>query len=112
MINTESQEKNENGSRSNEIASKFTAAQNVIKKKFEEALMNRLEHERNVNHTIKQTSNSTAIDAPGINECNPNELCIKLKSLIDASNRSEDKKIHNTEINSIIAKLYDLNILV
>lgn len=121
MINNESvpdlsQEKSNQVSASNKIISKLTATQNVIKKKFKKALMNRLEHEENVNDTINQTSNAcnatATVDASGQNEYDPNELCIKLKSLIDATNRSKDKKIHIAEIKSIIAKLTDLHIIV
>lgn len=103
-----SQEKIEHDSGSKKIASKITIVQNIIKKKYKKALMNRLEHEGNVTQTI----NPHSIDAFGINDLSPNELCVKLKSLIDASIGNQDKKIHIAQINSIIAKLHDLDILV
>lgn len=80
---------------------------------------NRLEHERDVHCTIQPSLTPSdvstiekTIDASGINDLSPNELCDKLKSLIDASIRNKDKKTRITEIKSIIAKLYNLDILV
>lgn len=116
IINMESQEKSENGSRSNKIVSKFSVAQNDIKKKFEEALMNRLEHEGNAIRATNPTSNDSnataSIDTFGMINLHPNELCVRLKSLIDESIRKKNKNIHMTEIKSIVSKLYDLDILV
>lgn len=124
MANNESMSANESqqlDERSNEIAScNLTKLQNIIKNKCEKVRNDRLEHERDVHRIIQPTltpSNESTtienmIDASGINDLNPNELCDELKSLINESIRNKDKKIHITEIKSIIAKLYNLDMLV
>lgn len=118
------QEKREHDSRSNEFASKLSVTQNVIKNKFEKARENRLEFEHDVNQTLRlpSTADNTSSESmihsiknftPGTNnemQNDPNELCEKLRRLINSSITGNGN--HTLEINSIIAKLYELETIV
>lgn len=123
------QEKIERMSDSNESTAKLTAIQNVIRNKFKKAHLNRLERENDVNHTLnKSKQHSSAIKSslttmiPAIKTIkagrniemqypiDPNDLCTQLRLLINASIAG---KVNRTcEINSIIAKLHELEIIV
>lgn len=105
--------------------------QNVIKKKFEKACKNRMKHEQDVDQAlkpliaavpvkIKRDLSSKTIVVPtqnpmkhvknhANNDVNPNELCDKLRMLL-ASHLSGNAQTN--EINSIIAKLKELKIIV
>lgn len=115
---------------------KLTDTRNIIRKKFKKACLNRLECERDANQAMKplatiNTDNLTSVehDSPlpkattttkttkiythqsRIIENDPNDLCARLRSLL-ASKKSCDYAQRIEEIKSIIAKLYDLNVLV
>lgn len=107
---------------------KLTNTRNIIRKKFKIACMNRLECERDANQAMKpiastttKTKNFPLAIAPiarinsqqsRIIETNdPNDLCARLRALL-ASNKSYDNAQCIEEIKAIIAKLYDLNILL
>lgn len=116
--NKSNQEKTEHESMSNanDTTSKISITQSVIRKKFQKACMNRIEREHDVNQALKpliansQTSSSTiAIETNNEMQNDPNELCVKLRSLINSS--IAKNMDHTHEINSIIAKLHELEIL-
>lgn len=102
---------------------KLTATQNVIRNKFEETYKNRLEHEHDVNRAMKSlpasSSTSTmnyAIETRsiGINEemqydYDPNELCLRLKFLLNSKFTDNEHNTH--EISSIITKLREAKII-
>lgn len=111
-----------NGSETN--AAKISDTRNVIMNKFKKACSIRLEHERDVNQSMKPltalptSSSKTMIDAIEIesseknNEMhdNPNELCLKLKVLMQSWFAGNVEHTH--EISSIIAKLRELEIIM
>lgn len=126
---TSLQEKTDEISRSNAIMMKLAVTQNVIRKKFEKACMNRLEQENDVKQAMKPhmeslndaTSLSIAKQSQPItnykklqeirsvqyikNTNNPNELCNRLRMI------AGDVK-HVEERNAIIMKLRELEILL
>lgn len=119
------QERREHDSRLNEFELKLNVTQNVIKNKFEKARKNRLEREQDVNQTLRLPSTASIASSTetmmqpiknithGTNnetQNDPNELCVKLRLLMNSS--ITGKGNHTLEINSIIAKLYELGTLI
>lgn len=115
---------------SNEIKMKMITVQKIIKNKFKEAYANRIEHENNQlmhptpmdssNDAISQsiakqsrpmTSSKTKVDDSKNYKSsnNANELCNRLRILLSMT-ASEPKD--NEEMNAIIIKLHELEILV
>lgn len=107
---------------SNEIKMKLATTRNVIRNKFSKAHANRLENENNLNQAMQPllaessndaTSQSIANQSQSMSRANvivnPNELCERLKILLSMD--ASDVK-HSEEINTIIAKLRELEILV
>lgn len=114
-----------------ESMSKLSVTQNVIRDKFKKAYANRLEHEHDADQTMKPflmessneaTSLSTSSTSTllkkdskevGRNEesqYNSNELCKRLRLLL--TSRIVGSVDHTPEINTIIAELRELKILV
>lgn len=128
------QEKETGINRSNEIITKLAATQNVIKNKFSKAYANRLEHENNLNQAMqplfielvndttplsitKQSRPMTSTKVVDNKNCNreagfnnPNELCDRLRILLSAVIVGDVK--HVEEMNAIIMKLHELEILL
>lgn len=125
----------EQESKSNVSASKLFTTQNIIRKKFEKAYLNRLEQE---NHTIKpvlssvaptsaQSSDLSATEVNSFHQKQPkrvhstkivrmnanhhiNKLCERLSLILSSPLTSRAK--HSHEINSILDELHDLGIIV
>lgn len=102
-------------------ASKLTVMQNVIKNKFDKACTNRIQSENNVNDAIKQlftTSSdfSTTNNAPQIkqdhSDLDPNKLCANLRILLSSSSCNVSDTKCNQQINTIINKLRELEIIL
>lgn len=101
--------------------------QNVIRNKFQKACMNRIDHENKQNQAMEplhiessnneKSSTTTTLIAKQVDCVNeekepddPNELCNRLRLLINS--QIADNVNHMHEINSIVAKLAELEILV
>lgn len=115
---------------SNEIKMKMITVQKIIKNKFKEAYANRIEHENNqVMQPIPMVSSNDAISQTIAKQSRPmttttnkvhdskncmsfnnvNELCNRLRILLSiTANEPKD----NEEMNRIIIKLRELEILV
>lgn len=112
---------------SNENNTKFIATQNIIKNKYCKAYANRLEHENELKHTIQpihmvstndastthsrpmSTTKEIVVDINAENS-NPNKLCEKMRLLLSPMNACD--LAHVEEINSIIVKLREQEIIV
>lgn len=94
--------------------SEIFKTQCIIRNKFTEAYTNRLESERNVNQTLQPLVKKTVKHVDSANEENSsvdlNDLCKRLRLLI--STQIASKVDHTEEINTIITKLHDLEILL
>lgn len=106
---TVNEEKTEQGSMLNTISSQIVNTQKAIRNKFEKSCMNRLEHEHDVIQAMKPlvSIRSSSLTSTPIPNENPNELCNRLRVLLDA----DDLK-HADEINLIVMKLRELEILI
>lgn len=106
---------------SDENKIKLAATRNVIMNKFSKAHANRLENENNLNLTMQPLLTDSSNDATSQliatstqsivadnNIDDPNNLCERLKILL----MNTDNVKHVDEINTIIAKLRELEILV
>lgn len=99
-------------------SAKIAAAQKVIKNKFFNAYTNRVSHEKNVNETIKPMSrrNRTTTTATTTKETSKffdcNALCIRLQKLIESQAKGSGKKNYSREIELIISKLREMEIIV
>lgn len=95
-----------------DTTSKISIAQNVIRNKFEKACMNRIEHERDVNQSLKPIIADSLLTTTSANnemQNDPNKLCVQLRLLINSSIATNADHTH--EITTIIAKLRDLEII-
>lgn len=93
---------------------KIFATQKVIKKKFEKAYSNRLDHENDVNQAMKpltcSRSTTKQINKNSLLKINDaNELCNRLQKLINSQISNNDN--YSQEINMIISKLRELKII-
>lgn len=115
---SESQKGETNPPNAGEI--KFKMVQNIIKNKFSKAYENRLEHENEVKHIMKpfaegqtlSTAENYSILTGKNNEIHydPNDLCEKLKTLINSQFEGHEHQTH--EISSIIAKLREMGTIL
>lgn len=92
---------------------KLTATQNVIRNKFRKIHANRLDHEQNVEQTLKpleETTASTDNQSRLIIKLNsdPNAICDELRRLLLLSSHTNEKQ----SIDSILKELRDLDIIV
>lgn len=87
--------------------------QNVIRSKFTDAFTNRLESEHNVDQALQPLVRKPVKVVDNANVENSavdlNELCNRLRFLL--STRFASKVDHADEINAIISKLRNLNLL-
>lgn len=101
---------------------KFTAARNIIRKKFKKACLNRIDRERESERALEtlsvpQHASSPPSDLHVMNHCKryqetqneSNELCERLRTLIDS--RIAGDVNQTEEINAIIKKLRKLEII-
>lgn len=110
---------------SQDVISKFTVTQSVIRDKFKKAYMNRLKHENNVNHAMKPFAKSQSLSFATITSTSAvnqhsksialetndiNTLCTRLQKLMNA--QIEHNANHKQEIQLIISKLRGLGIIV
>lgn len=94
---------------------KITDTQKVIRKKFVKAYANRIDHEKDVNQTMKPlTGTHTAINKNRKKKLlkvnNINELCNELQMFINSQISGNTN--YSQEIKMIISKLRELNIIV
>lgn len=108
--NSTSIQERQSESMSNEIAPKIADTRNVIMNKFKMTHMNRLEHEHELNQTMKHVNEARTNQIDERMQNDPNKLCIRLKLLIKSKNAGNMQHAH--EINSIMAKLRELEIIV
>lgn len=117
LNNSTSFQEKQSESMSNEIALKITDTRNAIMNKFKMAYMNRLEREHELNQSMKPlttpplsaTSNHANTKTESMQN-DPNKICIRLKVLLNSKNM--DNMQHTQEINSIISKLRELEIII
>lgn len=119
-----SDEKTENN-QLHDIKMKLLETQSIIKNKFNKAYANRLEQEDNLFqttstsplHPVESSNDATSlsitkhsINITHNNPNNPNELCDKLRLLLSTMIDGDVK--HREEMNAIVTRLRELNILV
>lgn len=89
---------------------KLTAIQKVIKNKFIEAYISRVEHENEVNKSIKPHSRISCTISKQTSKNSINQLCNRLHSLMKSHiNTNADNK---NEMKMIISKLCELGVIV
>lgn len=94
--------------------SKLANTQSVIRNKFAKAYTLRCEHENDVNQSVQSLVSKPTKRVDSVNgekkTIDPNELCNQLRLLLTAQNAGNAN--HTEEINTIIAKLHELEILI
>lgn len=90
---------------------KIFATQSVIRNKFIEAYTNRIDHENDVNKTIKRPFTSISFNKNSSLKINViNKLCKRLQKLINLWKNGNDN--YNQELKIIIDKLRQHEIIV
>lgn len=90
---------------------KLTATQKVIKNKFIEAYKSRVEHENDVNKSMKPHSHISRTISKQTSKNSINQLCNRLQTLIN-SHTSTNADNNKHEMKMIISKLSELGVIV